>query len=610
MTPVAATAPARARTAPRITPRSPVIRATSDGWLAHPRPHMYLGIFGAWAAALLWFHPRLATLLDAARSPVEWAALAFFVVFVEVAWLYAFYNIGVVVTAAVHRRWNRARRTDVQPLIVGQLPPVALLYTTYNDFVERSAESCVGQRYPAFHVYLLDDSTDPDAQARVDAFARRHPERVTVVRRADRRGFKAGNLNHALARVATEPIFALVDADELLPPTFLARMVPRLLSESQCGFVQANHRVNPHGRNELSRDVGLGIDIHWRWYQPLRNRFGFVMLLGHGAVVRRDAWETVGGFPEIVSEDLAFAVRLREHGWRGRFAEDVVCGEDFPDSVRAFRVRHMKWTRGTTEFLHRELGRLLKSRRIPWVEKLDILFPTLGLPLSLFWFLYLVDANLVLGTLLGETRQITFALGAQAFAFPVRTLGGAFHGIYSADFAVITLLTFLAPILSFIVELAHRPLVLFRFLGKSTALYATLGPLSFLGVCSYLATGRATFLVTGDRGTRGVTAPRGVGHRLRQFLTNTHPDQGLVQAFEIGTGLVFAFAAVVFFQPTTLGLALGFLLLPIMHRLSWEHPLAQLFLLLPFLLIVGGVALGGLALFGVQSVFFGYGFHF
>ena len=29
--------------------------------------------------------------------------------------------------------------------------------------------------------------------------------------------------------------------------------------------------------------LGAGIDIHWEWYQPLRNDFGFVMFLGHGA---------------------------------------------------------------------------------------------------------------------------------------------------------------------------------------------------------------------------------------------------------------------------------------------------------------------------------------
>ena len=605
MPPVTAATAAAPAFVPVRAAEPAVAPAVSGAWLERPRPHLYLGIFGAWGAALWWFHPRLASLLDMAGSPLEWGALAFFIGFVELAWLYAFYNVGIVVAAAAFRR-HRA----VAPPVLRESPPVALLYTTYNDFVERSAATCVAQDYPAFHVYLLDDSTDPEARARVDAFAARHADRVSVVRRPDRRGFKAGNLNHALQTVVREPVFALVDADEILPRHFLRRMVPRLLEHRRCGFVQANHRATPGARPRLARDVGVGIDVHWRWYQPLRNRFGFVMLLGHGAVIRRHAWAAVGGFPELVSEDLAFAVRLREMGWRGRFAEDVVCGEDFPETVRAFRVRHMKWTRGTTEFLHRETWRLLRARRISWVEKLDVLFPTLSLPLSLFWFLYLVDANLLLGALFGQAHPLTITGGGGELTVPVLALGGGFTRIYSADFAAITLLTFVAPILSFVLDLARRPLTLLRFLGKSTALYAALGPLSVVGVCSYLATGRATFLVTGDRRAGGEGGGRGPRAALRQLLHHPHPDQRLVQGFEMAAGLVFAVVGVVGFQPATLGLALGFLLLPLMHRLTWDHPVSQALVFMPFLLIGAGVALGGLSLAGVQTVFFGYGFHF
>jgi GT2 family glycosyltransferase len=87
-----------------------------------------------------------------------------------------------------------------------------------------------------------------------------------------------------------------------------------LLADDRCGFVQANHRSNPNRGGALQAAMGVGIDIHWRWYHPLRNRYGFVMLLGHGAVIRRRVWKGIGGFPEIVSEDLGFSLRARQHG--------------------------------------------------------------------------------------------------------------------------------------------------------------------------------------------------------------------------------------------------------------------------------------------------------
>jgi cellulose synthase/poly-beta-1,6-N-acetylglucosamine synthase-like glycosyltransferase len=530
------------------------------------------------------------------------------VVFIELAWLYGFYNIGVVIAAAVYRKKHSLRVGS--PPLPPDPPPVALLYTTYNDFVEESVRSCVVQEYLDYHVYILDDSTDPACRDQVDAFAAVHEDRVTVVRRPDRRGFKAGNLNHALAQVAKEPFFALVDADEILPPDFLSRSLPYLLADPSCGFVQANHQANPGQQGKLPRSVAVGIDVHWRWYQPLRNRYGFVMLLGHGAVLRREAWEAVGGIPELVSEDLAFAVRLREAGWRGYFAEDIVCYEDFPDSVRAFRVRHMKWTRGTSEFIVKETGRLLRARNISWVEKLDILFPTLGLPLALFWFLYLVDANLVLASFFGIARPLTLALGGHELVFPTWGLDDGFNVIYGADFVAVTLLTFTAPILSFVVDLWRRPAVLVPFLAKSTALYASLGPLSFLGVLSYVLSGKATFLVTGDRARTGNGREGPTRRGLRNTVAGLHPDHRTVQAFELATGLLFIAAAVVFFQPTTLGLAIGFLLLPLLHRVGWENRIAQGLVYLPLALIVVGLSLGGLGLFGAKTAMFGYGFHF
>ena len=567
---------------------------------------MYLGIGAVWVAALAWFAPRLWSLMALADSPVEAIALGFFVLFVPLAWLYGLYNVGMFVAAAVYRR--RRVPGEADPVPAHELPPVALLYTTYNDFVEASALSCLGQDYEAFHLYLLDDSTEKRDRDRVDAFAARHPENVSVVRRPDREGVMAGNLNHALSGVALEPVFALVDADEFLPPDFLSRTVPRLVADPGCGFVQANHESNPDTQGALPLAMGIGIDIHWRWYQPLRNDYGFVMLLGHGAVVRREAWESVGGFPPLVSEDLAFALRLREQGWRGYFAEDVVCYEDFPDSVRAFRVRHMKWTRGTTEFLHRETGRLLRARKVSWTEKLDILFPTLGLPLSLFWFLYLLDANLVLGMMFGARQDLTLELGGMAFTLPTWGLNEGFSSLHTADFLVITLLTFSAPVLIFLADLWRQPGDLARFLSKSTVLYASLGPISFVGVASYLFSGRATFLVTGDRGARPTS--RSLREGVRRFLTNPHPDLHLLQFFEVAIGLTFAVGSVVFFQPSTFGLALAFLAMPVLHHLNWDHPAARRLIHVPFTLIVAGMLMGVAGAIGLQTIFFGYGFHF
>jgi hypothetical protein len=294
----------------------------------------------------------------------------------------------------------------------------------------------------------------------------------------------------------------------------------------------------------------------------------------------------------------------------------VVCLEEFPETIRAFRIRHMKWTRGTCEFFAREMWPALKARGMPLVEKLDVLFPALSLPLALVYFLFVIDANVIFAALFTHPHPLTLELGGTRLVFPVRVLDPGFAVVSRWALFLITLLTFIAPVLCFIIDLAGSPRQLLRFLCQSSVVYAALGPMSSLGVLGYLLTGKATFLVTGDR-TRVVQAPTSPvplwtrGWRsLRSALTGSHPDHPLVQGFEVTCGLVFGLACLQMAQISFLGLACSFVLLPILHHVPWENPVMQRVIYLPFTLIMTGLLFGGLGLLGMLPLFFGYGFHF
>ncbi|MBK8608950.1 MAG: glycosyltransferase [Chitinophagaceae bacterium] len=579
-----------------------------------PKRIMYVFVFVAWLICLVWFEPRLMQLLAMANNISGWIALMLLIVFINIAWLYGLYNISIVLFSIYYRK---IRKTILPAIPLTSTPAVALLYTTCNDFAEKSVLSCVKQDYPRYTVYILDDSSDKNSMAQVDHFASQNPEIVKVIRRSNRHAFKAGNLNHALAML-DEKYFAIADADEILPVNFLSKTVPVLEANDNCGFVQANHRANPDTNSKLSKALGIGIDIHWQWYQPLRNDYGFVMFLGHGAVLRKTCWEQIGGFPEIVSEDLGFAIRIRELGYRGFFQEDVICYEDFPETVRAFRVRHMKWTRGTCEFLSKEFRRLIKAKKITWQEKMDILFPTLNLPLTLLFFCFMINANLILPYLFGVKQPITFVSGGEEHVMNIIRMNSGFSVINSLDFYIITMLTFVSPVLCFVIALAHKPIKLFRFLSHSTALYAALSPLSSIGVIGYFFTGKASFLVTGEKHNsnlaplvlRSEIIPVPFKKSIHNFLSKSHPDQKSIQFFEISTGIIFGIVSVFMFQISFLGLCLAFILLPVLHRLGWDNLVMRVAVYVPFVLILLGLVLSSLNMIGMQSSFFGYGFHF
>jgi cellulose synthase/poly-beta-1,6-N-acetylglucosamine synthase-like glycosyltransferase len=219
---------------------------------------------------------------------------------------------------------------------------------------------------------------------------------VRVVRRADRVGFKAGNLNNYL-RTATYDYFVILDSDEIIPADYIERSLDYFAYYDNAGIVQANHSAT-RNRNNFMRMFAIGVDSHWIAYQTVKNRHGFLSLLGHGAMVSRTCYDAAGGFPNVVAEDLCFSIAARDAGYYTVFAPDIRCEEEFPVNYHAFRKRHSKWTQGNMEFIKRYTGAILRSR-MSWFEKMDIYLFTYSLPLTALFSLYVAIHVIVLPAL-------------------------------------------------------------------------------------------------------------------------------------------------------------------------------------------------------------------
>ena len=112
-----------------------------------PKPTMYISIFGVWLCCLLWFHPRLWSLVSLAENYGAYLTLVLFVIFIEFAWLYGVYNVMVLVFAFIYKYSSAKPEIPLSQSVLAHYPRVAILYTTYNDFIERSVLSCVHHDY-------------------------------------------------------------------------------------------------------------------------------------------------------------------------------------------------------------------------------------------------------------------------------------------------------------------------------------------------------------------------------------------------------------------------------------------------------------------------------
>lgn len=267
---------------------------------------------------------------------------------------------------------------------------IVAVYCTYNDFNAASLAASMGQDYPGVTYVILDDSTDPAYQQEVDAFASTH--NINVIRRENRVGFKAGNLNNYL-QTADFDYFIILDSDEIIPTNFVTRCLDYFAMYPNAGIVQANH-IATRNRNKFMNLFSIGVDSHWPTYQTVKHYHGFLSLLGHGAMISRECYDVAGGFPHLVAEDLCMSIEARNKGYYVAFAPDIICEEEYPISYLAFKKRHSKWTQGNMEFIKKYTWRIVRSK-MSWYEKLDIILFTYSLPLTAFFALYIV-INVVL----------------------------------------------------------------------------------------------------------------------------------------------------------------------------------------------------------------------
>ena len=360
-------------------------------------PRIYVLILALWSITLMPAIPAMIGVVDRAAS-THWylgALTTASALFISYFWLN---GVKDIVYTLHYHLVDRARPLLIPARPGGVHPPrVVLVYCTCDDFSADSLRRSMRQRYPNFATVILDDSRKPECIAEIDRFAA--DAKVRVVRRPDRSGFKAGNLNNYL-RSAEYDYFVILDSDEIIPADYIDRSLDYFAHYGNVGIVQANHAAT-RNRNDFMKMFAIGVDSHWIAYQTVKSRYGFLSLLGHGAMVSRACYQAAGGFPPVVAEDLCFSIAARDAGYYTVFAPDIRCEEEFPVNYHAFKKRHSKWTQGNMEFIKKYTLTIFRSR-MSWFEKLDIYLFTYSLPLTGLFSLY-VAIHVIALPILGYT---------------------------------------------------------------------------------------------------------------------------------------------------------------------------------------------------------------
>ncbi len=470
-------------------------------------PLLYQVVAFFWICAILYFNPRIFALLVGPENIAAKLTIVFFAILLNLFWFYAFYHLVIIVfsylrNSNLYRASNIANATDSSR--------VALLYATCNDFKEDAVLSCLSQDYPNVHTFILDDGDDEAFKMRIDEFCRHHKGEVTVMRRAGRQGFKAGNLNNCLNEIDGFKYISVSDADTILPGDYVSKLLP-YFCDPRTAFVQSRQEFNPAQSSSFAQGLGYQIELHCDHYLKTKNQYGFVMFYGHGALMRTDVLKEIGGFPEVATEDLAYSMEIRRKGYHGVYAQDVTCLEEFPPTFRQYRKRNDKWIKGTAECLLKYFPSFLKCSGISRVEKFDVFVSALSLLLSLPFVLLLLLVGIMLPYYYSH-----FQFQGPMFKMPLSYNGtflGALTGISSNlfwrwDFFLMLLLTLAAPVLPAILQAIRDPVKKIRFIIMYTFIFYATQVSSAWALVAYLISKKAEFPVTGDASEwRGVNKP-------------------------------------------------------------------------------------------------------
>lgn len=382
---------------------------------------LYITMLAVWAVltVLLWvnFLPKIVDVPFRAGRTVSLGAqigarvlLTLNGVFISYFWLNGVKDFLYVIWYYCFRRRMLRRYYDVIDTDVSHATDKVLMaYCTCNDFDGKSLEESMKQTYPYVTTVILDDSTEAAYKEAVDEFAQKHG--VEVVRRTDRVGFKAGNINHYFMSDACKSkgygYYVILDSDEILPCDYVVESLKYFYARKNVGIVQANH-ISDRNRNFFMKLFHVGVNSHWPTYQTMKHFYGFSTMLGHGAMLKRECYEEAGGFPPLVAEDLCLSIEARGAGYFVAFAPNIVCREEYPIDYVAFKKRHSKWTQGNLEFIKKYTGKIAHSK-MKWFEKMDIVLFTYNLPLTAI-FAFFIFANLMIAPLLSVDLGAAYAL--------------------------------------------------------------------------------------------------------------------------------------------------------------------------------------------------------
>ncbi len=332
----------------------------------------------------------------------------------------------------LHLLWHYKKKRlkkEIPHLLPPVLPFVSVQVPVYNEkyVIRRLLQALTKLDYPKdrYEIQVLDDSTDETGliiEEEIKALEQ-NGIRVQLLKREDRKGFKAGALEAGLPFCKGE-LIAIFDADFIPDALFLKNLVP-YFSNPATGLVQARWGHINKEQNYLTRLQTFLLDTHFSIEQTGRSNAGyFINFCGTAGIWRKQCIIEAGGWDgTVLSEDLDLSYRAQLKGWKLIYDQTTEVPAELPSVIEAFKTQQFRWTKGMAQ-ISKKLLRTLINTTLPIGKKIHGVFHLLGsfvfvcllinavltVPLLLFRNLYPEFINLTKYTLFTSLNLVALTL--------------------------------------------------------------------------------------------------------------------------------------------------------------------------------------------------------
>ena len=276
-------------------------------------------------------------------------------------------------------------------------PKVAVLIPAYNEekVIERTVRAALNSDYSNLRVIVIDDgSKDRTLEVARKAFAAEAAAGKVLILGKKNSG-KAEALNYGIEHIGDAEIFVGIDADTIIAPDAIARLVP--------------HFINPKvGAMAGNAKVGNRVNLWTRWqaleYITSQNFERRALdVLGAVSVVpgaigawRVSAVREAGGYHvDTVAEDADLTMALLRRGYRVEYEDMALAYTEAPTHPNALMRQRFRWSFGILQAVYKHRGVFARKGALGWVALPNIVIFQILLPLVS----PLIDIMFVVGTI-------------------------------------------------------------------------------------------------------------------------------------------------------------------------------------------------------------------